>query len=263
MNNSMAIVILSFDGYSDLWDPCLSLLKRFWPDNKYPIYLVTNNAHPDFEGVRVINVGDEISWSNRARKAISQVQEDYILLLLEDYFLGGKVNSVQVSRLLEHTIINDIDYLRVVPIPKTRYKDGGANGLHVMSEDTLYGINLQAAIWKKSFFLKTLSVEDYSAWEYEKRQKIDSPYRTKGKCYVMDYWALNILNGVIQGQWYGATLKYFGKIGINIELGDRAIMSQKKVITLNFKRLLNRIVPVVAQKKLKPLLEKMGFKFVT
>lgn len=263
MKNSTAVVILSFDGYSDLWDTSISLLNRYWDDNKYPIYLVTNKKLPKYQGITVINVGEEVSWSRRARDAMSMVKEEYIILLLEDYFVGKKVNSQHIEDLLEYTRGNDLDYLRIVPVPKTKYKNSTLNGIHSMRQDRPYGINLQAAIWKKSYFIKTLAGGDYNAWEYEKRQKTDSPDRVNGKCEVLDYYAIEILNGVIQGKWYINTLNYFEKKDIKIELGKREVMNYKEVFVMEVRKYLLRVVPVGFQKWMKPILKKIGFKFVT
>lgn len=263
MDQSMAIVILSFDGYSDLWDTFFLLFNQYWNDNKYPIYLVTNTARPKYEGVTVLNVGDEVSWSSRARDAIKMIKEDYILLMLEDYFIGERVDSNHIEKLLDYTQSQQIDYLRIVPVPKTKYTNKSNNGIHDMREDRPYGTNLQAAIWKKNYFLEALGNGDYTAWEFEKRQKTDSPFRVKGKCKVVDYWALIILNGVIQGKWYRSTLNYFKKQGININLGEREIVSLKDTITIEIRKYLLRVIPVGIQKTLKPLLKKVGFKFVT
>jgi len=263
LNNSTAIIVLSFDGYSDLWDTFMLLFKRFWPDNKYPIYLVTNNTEPIYEGVTVINVGDEVSWSRRARDAVSAIKEEYFILMLEDYFIGKKVNTSSIDELLEFVKRERLDYLRIVPVPKTRYKVSTDNGIHPMREDRPYGVNLQASIWKKSFFLKTIASGDYSPWEYEKRQKIDSPYRIKGKCAVVDYWPILILNGVVQGKWFPNTLNYFKKLGIDIKIGKRPIMSRKDVAIGEIRKYFLRVVPVSVQKRLKPILKKVGFRFVT
>lgn len=263
MDQSMAIVVLSFDGYSDLWNNFFFLFNKYWSDNKYPIYLVTNNAKPSYKGVTILNVGDEVSWSRRAREAMKMINEDYIMLMLEDYFIGEKVDSNHIKDLLEYTKSHQIDYLRIVPVPKTKYMCKESNGIHTMREDRPYGINLQAAIWKKSYFIKSLANGNYSAWEFEKRQKIESPFRVKGKCEVVDYWPLLILNGVIQGKWYRITLNYFEKQGIKINLGDRKIMSRKDTITIEIRKYLLRVIPIGIQKTLKPLLKRMGFKFVT
>lgn len=81
-NNKMAIIVSSFDGYSDLWDNFFFCLNKFWKDCPYSIYLINNFLKPKIKNVYILNTGKEIDWKNRMLKALKEVKEDYILLML-------------------------------------------------------------------------------------------------------------------------------------------------------------------------------------
>ena len=194
INQDMAIAIISFDGYSDIWDVFALCINKFWKDRAYKTYLVTNDAHPLYEGIKIVNTGREVSWSHRVRTALDSIPEEYVLLLLEDYLISEKVDNAKVGEALTYMINEGLDYLRIAPIPKIK------KAKHVqfapITSKTLYGVNLQAAIWKKEYLLKTLSDENLSAWEFEARQKFGEETRVEGKCYAASNFVIKYLNGI-------------------------------------------------------------------
>jgi len=48
------VLIASCDAYSDAWAPFFALMKKYWPDCPYPIYLISNYQDPGICGVRPI-----------------------------------------------------------------------------------------------------------------------------------------------------------------------------------------------------------------
>ena len=70
-----AIVVISFDGYKDLWDTFFECYEKFFPDCMLPIYLITNHEIPAYPHVTVVTTGDEVSWSRRVRSALQTVRK--------------------------------------------------------------------------------------------------------------------------------------------------------------------------------------------
>ena len=75
-----AIVVISFDGYKDLWDTFFECYEKFFPDCMLPIYLITNHEIPAYPHVTVVTTGDEVSWSRRVRSALKKIPEDTLLI---------------------------------------------------------------------------------------------------------------------------------------------------------------------------------------
>ena len=257
----MAIAVISFDKYSDIWDIFAKCINTFWSDRTYNTYLVTNEACPTYQGIHVLATGREFSWSHRVRTALDAIQEDYILLLLEDYLISEKVDNLQMEEALRHMKEMDLDYLRIVPIPKI--KGSKRKKIVAITSKMVYGVNLQAAIWKKEYLLKTLSDKHFSAWEFEARQKFGEATRVEGKCYASNDFVIKYLNGIIQGKWYKKTLDNFSSMGIKISLGERAVMSNKDMLRENVRNFFLHHIPPRIICTLKPIAQKMGFKFVT
>ena len=205
-NQDMSIIVVSFDKYSDIWDIFVLCINKYWKDRQFATYLVTNDANPVYEGIEVINTGKEISWSYRIRKALESIKEEYIMLLLEDYLISEKVDNDSIKKTLEYMKSHDLDYLRIVPIPVMKNVKRGEFASPI-SSNMIYGVNLQAAIWKKSYLFQVLTKENFSAWEIEARQKFGEPTRIAGKCYATNDFVIRYLNGIIQGKWYMKTME--------------------------------------------------------
>lgn len=258
-----AVVVLSFDRYSDLWPVYFECTKKFWHRNTKPTYLVTNEAMPQFDRVRVIPTGPEVSWSHRAKVAVEKVDAEYILLMLEDYYFTSAVSDDAMELLFTYAKTNDVDYLRICPFPKIHFSDKGTEGIHPIPRNALYGVNLQASIWKKEYLMKVLASGDYSAWEFEARQKNGAATQIQGKLFTVDYAPFEMVNGVLQGKWYTPSVKTLRSKGITVDTSKRAILPWQKVLVYKMKIAIRKIVGPNLIRKFKPLLKRLGMKFVT
>ena len=261
-NNDLAILIVSFDGYSDIWDAFELCINKHWKDRKVNTYLISNNLEPNYDNISVIKTGNEVSWSNRLRVALKDLKEKYVLLLLEDYLIDSKVNNILYEKAVNYLINNDIDYLRIAPIPKLK-KSNKATFATEITKNMVYGVNLQAALWKKSYLMRTLYDDDFSAWEFEARQKFSSSHRINGKCYATNAYIISYLNGIIQGKWYLKTLCALEKQGVVIEKYNRSVMTDSDMKREKFRNFLLHHIPPQIIQIVKPIAKKMGFYFVT
>jgi hypothetical protein len=57
-NNFCTIIVNSCDAYDDTWYPFFKLLKKYWPNCKFPIVLNTETKKFEYEGldIKVINL---------------------------------------------------------------------------------------------------------------------------------------------------------------------------------------------------------------
>ena len=53
-NSDLSIVVVSYDGYSDLWEDFFALKNKYWTDCPYPTYLANNIKEFQFMNVNVI-----------------------------------------------------------------------------------------------------------------------------------------------------------------------------------------------------------------
>ena len=83
-NFKAAILVSSCDAYEDVWNPFFALFKKYWPNCKYNIYLNTESKMFSYDGLNItcLHPGEsekQISWSNRLKQALLQVEEDVVI----------------------------------------------------------------------------------------------------------------------------------------------------------------------------------------
>ena len=266
MIKNTAIVFTMFDGYEDLWDDAVKYIKKFWVDHP-PIYVFTNEIAKDWEDVTCIPVGGDAEWSRKAQKACEVIPEDYLIMLLEDFYMGDAVNNDEVQELMSFIEENNIEYCklcdnnRIVRPHKKKFKKSKYS---VIYADEDYGISLQPAVWKKDFLQETLGTENYNAWVFELNQVKKSriaPHTVLQNAIDDTRNILNIKHGALQGKMLPATVKHFNRI--NDPLSTKRDEIDAKAYTRYFVKQLGKdIVPKPAVKTVKSIARKLGYSFV-
>lgn len=266
MIDKLAIVFTVFDGYEDLWDDAIRLIKKNWIDHP-PIYVFTNEIVKKWEDVKCIPVGSDAEWSKKVQKACEIVKEDYFVMLLEDFYVGSAVNNDDVQELLTFIIQNSIGYCklcdnnRIIQKHKKKFMNSKYD---VIYADEDYGISLQAAIWEKNFLLKTIGENNYNAWVFELNQVVisrNAPHIILRNAIEDQRNILNIKHGALQGKMLPHTVKYFEDIDDALST-KREIMCLREYIKYYIKQLGKDIVPKPAVKLTKKVAKKVGYTFV-
>lgn len=166
-NEKCEILVSSCDGYADLWLPFFNLFKKHWPDCPFEISLITEKEQAQVERVNSLCLGTGKDWSNLLASALEKVQTDYVLFMLEDFFLRKKVCTHQISKLIEKMDEQKIEMLRLVPRPGPPNRKNGEEDLFgELPVNTKWRVSSQASIWRKTV-LKDLVKRGESAWEFE------------------------------------------------------------------------------------------------
>lgn len=164
---SMAILVPSFDKYSFLWPMFFKMFKKNWPDCPYKIYLGSNFKTCGLDWVTDVKIGKDTTWGLKVSKMLHQIQEDYVLFILEDFFIVKPVDNVVIANALEFIISNNLDCLGLhacpspLPIVESRDKPFGE-----LYPGQPFRINAQVSIWKKEALLRLLRPK-FSPWHFE------------------------------------------------------------------------------------------------
>lgn len=250
IKNKFAVLVVSCDKYSDLWDPFFKLFFKFWPDCPFNIYLLSNYKITNFPKVKTINIGEDISWSDNLYKGLNLLKEDYVFLLLEDLFLTDFINTNKILNLFNLVLNIDANYLRIIPLPKPDKKYSELIGL--VSKGTLYRATSANCIWKKKVLLKLLKTNE-TAWDFE----IIGSIRSDEYDNFFSTWEIYIyfINGCIRGKLQRSTIKKLKSLGIQIDLNKREVMTLKETIAFFFKslrfRLFLEIFPTKYRKRIR------------
>lgn len=226
---NIAIFVNSFDEYSDLWDIFWDIFNKYWPDCSLKKYLVSNEIRYERKGIINIRTGKEVNWFERTIKAMKSVNEDYLVLFLEDYFLSKTVNFLDIYSIVERMEKEDIFFYRLSMregFPKNQ-------GFIVVPEGSDYPLTLQLAIWKKDVFVKIINeLHDSgckSPWDFEVYLKNDYRYcpPINGILQGIRFDNRDILgykNGVLRGRWFPDIRKFYIHQGIDFSKSSRDIM---------------------------------------
>lgn len=213
----VALLIVGYDPYKDVWDDYFYLLNKYWK-NRPATYLVCNELNPQYEGVKVINAGKDAEWSRKVQIALKTIKEKYIVLLLEDFFTTREVNSSKLNKLVRFLYHHNIDYCKLLSQSKIvgdSFK--GKRFLHIIPKDSSYGISLQPSIWERNFLLELVGSENYNAWIFEFNQNKNKQHNiNRINCLADDRNILEITHCVVQSHYLNTAIRVFKKQGFYI-----------------------------------------------
>lgn len=202
LSEKMAIVVVSCDKYSDLWDDMFNLLDIHWPDRPYKTYLTTDSKPYEREGVEVLHFGDIRQWMVCTRTALEMINTEYVLFLLEDYFIIKDIDTKQIEEDLEFMEQYHADFLNMCQRPYYLVENDSkfvTKDIRIIPNNTRYGIDTAGAIWRRQFFLDQLRRKDDDAWGFEAMLVKDSqsPQGAPGKLYFDTRKPLNMCPGEV------------------------------------------------------------------
>lgn len=223
----VAVLVNSCDKYEKLWPIYFGMLKRFWKDCDYPIYLNTEAKQYSFGDldIKVLNSSaTNLPWSKRLREAVLKIDSEFMLLTLDDFILEEPVNldslRICVDAMNNSPNIGVIQLVVGSGTGEIRY-----DVLREQPKKQPYRINCQMAIWKKEYLLKIL--RDFETpWEFEKYGSIRSR-RYKEEVYAWAFeegyvFTYNWGKPIIGGKWnLDETDRLEEKLGIRFDLEGR------------------------------------------
>ncbi len=189
--NDMSVLVISCDKYSQMWKPFFALLDTHWPSLKnehtnVPIYLVASKQHFYHPRVQMINIPNEVSWSDNLRVALDKIHSKYILVFLDDYWLKATVDEARLAELLNLMRSHDAAYMQLYPDTQEKNLSRvvtGVSGVRHKGKFQKYRASLQLAIWETNALRQILRSGE-SAWDFEMAASI----RSSG--YPKDFYTL-------------------------------------------------------------------------
>lgn len=181
--NDISMVLCSCDNYDDAWIPFCKQLVKNWPGFDMPIYLGTESKSFSFEGldIRCPLAGGKIyrNWSERLIKLLDSIDTEYILFMLDDFWLSKPVDVDAFNKIFGYMKTdrsmgfvclrneNQGGKKTAVPIEKRRIPSRYPELVRCLSKEP-FRITTQVGIWRRNYFLKLLRRHE-SAWYFETR----------------------------------------------------------------------------------------------
>lgn len=238
----LTILVNSCDKYEDAWEPFFKILKLQWPEceqYKFVLNTETKVYNCDFLNVETVCGGKERTWSQRLKYALEHIDSDYILYLLEDFFLLEKVSNETFEEALKLIQSgNDIGYIGLKYQKKREYRnpDDEDNSVRFIEKDKVVSvnrINSMSALWNKKWLLSLIR-EHETPWEFElygsersrrTPEKVLIINNSDGCCPCVFNYNVDIHygHGITCGKWLPKNVELFEQYGIKVNFDNLGI----------------------------------------
>ena len=231
--DNCTMLLSSYDGGEDLWEGFFTSVKHQWKDFHMPVVLNTESKSYTHEGFDIktfqfYKPGQKVPWGKRLIRTLKAIKTDYILLILDDFWLEDAVDTEFLEKCLQWMKENpDVAVLSFKPVAGfgPNIRDNRFERFEKRPQKARYRFNCQVAIWRRKKLIKYLRPQE-SPWDWEMAGSIrSSRYKEsfytliKGEKEVVPYdmgWV------VFRGKWTRrAAVPLAEKYNLNIDFSKR------------------------------------------
>ena len=160
-----SILVLSCDKYEPCWRPFFKLLDKYWEGHP-SVYLVTESKKCEY--CNTININSDI-WSRRFLGALREIESDYVLVMLDDFFIRDYVDIDRIDNIEFTSDIICYNFELEYREPALRL-----NEWDIQKNNQVYLNSCQPTLWNKKLLMQRLyNSLNPQEWEL---QNIDSKY---------------------------------------------------------------------------------------
>lgn len=232
MDDRFAILVYSCIKNSDMWTPFIKLLKKYWPDRKYRIILLSDKAPDRVEGFDAV-VAIDGSWYEMIMAGLEVAKTPYVSLWMDDYFLYDHIDNASLDKQLDNAEKYNAGNIRFIEssiVPSRRWrKDKNYN---IVKPGTQYSLSTQIGIWNTDFLKKNLR-PDRSAWEFERKTSLENADRNHLLLVCRDY-DFPYEEVVTKGKWTDNGVRFLRRERIDVDYKRRKAMSSFEMAKLFF-----------------------------
>lgn len=233
-----AILVNSCDAYSDLWPSFFYLLRENWNGvEKHNIYINTESRESFDCDVKVKLLNTEQDgpdqWGKRLIHSLSRIEEDYVVVLMDDFYLKNTVLVDELDNCVKAFEENkDIAAFYLVSTKKKEMPESEFRGFAEIPKKTNYRLNSAPAIWRKDKLMAyTEDTDNPWAWEYFGTCRTN---HTKDRFFtvadpkkpVYDY-----AHAIYRGKWLEKDMNpLLEKYQLSIDTSVRGIVKEREAV---------------------------------
>lgn len=207
------------------------ILKANWDNIPYPIVLNTESKNfmyddLDIKCFQLYQANEKVPWGKRLIDTLSKIESEYILFMLDDFFLLDKVDDIRLNQCMEWMDNNhNIAVFSFLDTPGENIQDNKYPNFEKRPQNGEYRLNCQAAIWRREKLISYIRPHE-SPWDWEIYGSIRSS-RYKEDFYSLIENSKPIISykfkeyGVIRGKWAPKTTELFDAYDIEIDFSQR------------------------------------------
>ena len=229
----IAVLVHACDKYELLFKGFEYFFSKYWDDqinsNNYFTCEVKDYSLKGFETIQTGNG----SWTSRLRKALSAIEEEYLILFQEDFWLKKPVQAEFFQSLFTYSYHKKPDVIKLHYSKNYNYKKSDTN----ISEYQLFEVEKsgseflmshQISLWKKDFLLLLCDKEE-SPWQNE-IWGTERIRKMKTSIYSIDYFEYNQYDLPSSGSKYYSVSKH-SRLNPNIEHFFEELSEEKRLST--------------------------------
>lgn len=238
--DAVAFMVVSCDKYADLWDPFFHCLRKYWPDCPYRVYLVTNYMAYDAPGVTALQIGDDRSYADNLRSALSRIEEPWVILWLEDVFVSERVDTTRFRRIIAQAQAREVGYLKLAPDLPLSYDDSAGGEIGPIPKGVRYRSAVGLSLYRVDTLMKLL-VPGASAWDLDTStlsNELEEPFyalTSKASRRPPVRW----VHAVVKGGWCWPAIPFLKKEGFAHILAGRKRLRLKAKLYIHLFKLHN------------------------
>ncbi len=215
----MRVAVITCNAYRDALKPFFELFRRFWPNCKCQISLVTDhlNYRSDVpSNVQVCEYGK--TWCGNFGQFAKENPEEPILMLQDDFWLNAPANEDLIMQGLE-LLKDNVGAVRLYPCPGADFyfDDEPFGGVYRSSR---YFISCQATIWDPQFIQEIAQCDrtglardfelDGTAWAQRYSSRDVMAFRRDQKEWPINY----LCTAIVRGQYLPSAKELCDKYSI-------------------------------------------------
>lgn len=206
----MKILVLSCDKYEYCWEAFFTLLDKYYP-NHPETYLVTETKKCKY--CKTINVDNNI-WTYRFKKALEEIKDNKVLVMLDDFFIRRPVDSKRIENIEFTDNIICYNFEQEYREPALR-----CVGWDIQKNNQVYLNSCQPTVWNRKKLIERLDINKTPQdWEW---MQIDSPYIhfiNNGELIIDIGKTCNMNWGIVRGQISQECKEFLEREGIEIDV---------------------------------------------
>lgn len=255
MASQFTIVVSSSDEYEDCWFPFFTLLSKHWPDCDLPILLNTQKKRFSYPGLRIFcpavarSSRRDLKWGARLRKSLEQVEDEFILFMLDDYFIRAPVAVDRIREFISWMHRDRLSHIMLYPIPGPNHPCSYPM-LVERGDKAVYRFSLQVGLWRTERFRSYLRDHENpwqtERWGTRRAWKLKDSFFCLDERYLRDKGAVidyPVLGGIVGGKWVSEKVVHlFRQHGIAVDYSKRGFYEPRtahKLSTRLSKRIAN------------------------
>jgi len=226
--DDVAILVASFDGYKDLWEPFFGCFFKYWPDCPYPVFLGSNAVTYHHKQIDSILVGSDQGYTSNLIAMLEQLDYPWIILWVDDAFLSRPVDTARLKQLIANAKAEQAASLKLIASKSTRsVANPSSTGIGEIPRGTPYRVSISLSLWQKRSLLDCL-IPGLSAWQIELNgtfKALQTSNKYFGVANVHREPVLDFVHGVIKGKWTPEAVEFLNNEGFARHLGTRERLS--------------------------------------